>query len=250
MTAAAAGVEAVWQPPEGGGAEVTVRAPRVVVACGSLESPALLARSGIGGPATGRYLRLHPSSVVGALYGTDQQAWWGAPQAGLCDQFADTGDGYGFLIETAQYAPGADRLGDAMDLRRRPQAADGAVPLHGNLHRPHPRPRPRRGRGGRQRRGRPDLLRSATRSTWATCAAGSRSRSASTRRRDPTRSSRCAGSAPTWRRGEDLERLHRVGQADPIPRRRPQALQRPPDGHLPDGHGPRDLGRRSVRRAA
>jgi choline dehydrogenase-like flavoprotein len=102
----AAGVEAVWQPPEGDGATVTVRAPRVVVACGSLESPALLARSGIGGPATGRYLRLHPSSVVGALYGTDQQAWWGAPQAGLCDEFADTGDGYGFLIETAQYAPG------------------------------------------------------------------------------------------------------------------------------------------------
>ena len=102
----AAGVEAVWQPPEGDGATVTVRAPRVVVACGSLESPALLARSGLGGPATGRYLRLHPSSVVGALYGTDQKAWWGAPQAGLCDEFADAGEGYGFLIETAQYAPG------------------------------------------------------------------------------------------------------------------------------------------------
>jgi choline dehydrogenase-like flavoprotein len=102
----AAGVEAVWQPPEGGGATVTVRAPRVVVACGSLESPALLARSGIGGPATGKFLRLHPSSVVGAVYGTDQKAWWGAPQAGLCDEFGDTGDGFGFLIETAQYAPG------------------------------------------------------------------------------------------------------------------------------------------------
>ncbi|MGH2983686.1 MAG: GMC family oxidoreductase N-terminal domain-containing protein [Solirubrobacterales bacterium] len=102
----AAGVEAVWQPPEGGGAAVTVRAPRVVVACGSLESPALLARSGIGGAAAGDYLRLHPSTVVGALYGTDQKAWWGAPQAGLCDELADTGDGYGVLIETVQYAPG------------------------------------------------------------------------------------------------------------------------------------------------
>ncbi|CAN5531853.1 GMC family oxidoreductase [soil metagenome] len=102
----AAGVVAQWAPPSGGGAEVTVRAPRVVVACGALESPALLARSGIGGPAVGDHLRLHPSSVVGAAYGTDQQAWWGPPQAGLCDEFADTGDGYGFLIETAQYAPG------------------------------------------------------------------------------------------------------------------------------------------------
>ncbi|HET8975033.1 MAG TPA: FAD-dependent oxidoreductase, partial [Solirubrobacterales bacterium] len=102
----AAGVAADWMPPEGGGAKVTVRAPRVVVACGSLESPALLARSEIGGPATGDHLRLHPSTVVGAAYGTDQRAWWGPPQAGLCDEFADTGDGFGFLIETAQYAPG------------------------------------------------------------------------------------------------------------------------------------------------
>ena len=108
----AAGVEAIYQPvgpdglPSGDGARVTVRAPRVVVACGALESPALLRRSEIGGPAVGDYLRLHPSSVVGALYGSDQQAWWGAPQAGLVEEFADTGDGYGFLIETAQYAPG------------------------------------------------------------------------------------------------------------------------------------------------
>jgi choline dehydrogenase-like flavoprotein len=102
----ATGVEAVWQAPDGRGAKVTVRAPRVIVACGSLESPALLMRSGIGGPVVGHNLRLHPSSVVGAAYGGDQQAWWGPPQAGLCDEFADTGEGYGFLIETAQYAPG------------------------------------------------------------------------------------------------------------------------------------------------
>ncbi|MGZ5311118.1 MAG: GMC family oxidoreductase, partial [Solirubrobacterales bacterium] len=52
------------------------------------------------------HLRLHPSSVVGGAYGGDQEGWWGAPQAGLCDEFADTGEGFGFLIETAQYAPG------------------------------------------------------------------------------------------------------------------------------------------------
>ncbi|HEU4980382.1 MAG TPA: GMC family oxidoreductase [Solirubrobacterales bacterium] len=102
----AAGVEAAWECPDGRSAAVTVRAPRVVVACGSLESPALLLRSGLGGPAVGANLLLHPSSVVGAAYGTDQRAWWGPPQAGLCDEFADTGEGYGFLIETSQYAPG------------------------------------------------------------------------------------------------------------------------------------------------
>ncbi|HET8592951.1 MAG TPA: GMC family oxidoreductase N-terminal domain-containing protein, partial [Solirubrobacterales bacterium] len=102
----AAGVEAVFASPDGRRASVTVRAPRVVVACGSLESPALLLRSGLGGPAVGANLLLHPSTVVGGAYGRDQRAWWGPPQAGLCDEFADTGEGYGFLIETAQYAPG------------------------------------------------------------------------------------------------------------------------------------------------
>ena len=47
----AGGVEATWSDRQRGrSARVTVRAPQVVVACGSLESPALLLRSGIGGP--------------------------------------------------------------------------------------------------------------------------------------------------------------------------------------------------------
>jgi choline dehydrogenase-like flavoprotein len=102
----ASGVEAVWSDGDGAGARLTVSAPRVVVACGALESPALLLRSRIGGAGAGRNLRLHPTSAVAGIYGVDQAAWWGAPQAGLCDEFADTGEGYGFLIETAQYAPG------------------------------------------------------------------------------------------------------------------------------------------------
>lgn len=104
----AAGVEAThgWMDPEGRTAQLTVRAPRVVVASGSLESPALLLRSGIGGPAAGQHLRLHPCTAVFGVYGDDQRAWWGPPQAALCDEFANTGDGYGLLVETAQYAPG------------------------------------------------------------------------------------------------------------------------------------------------
>jgi choline dehydrogenase-like flavoprotein len=103
----AAGVEAVHVDAEGSvlGA-FTVRAPTVVVACGSLESPALLLRSGIGGPATGNYLRLHPCVAVIGSYAEDQRAWWGAPQAGLVDEFANVENGYGFLIESVQYAPG------------------------------------------------------------------------------------------------------------------------------------------------
>jgi choline dehydrogenase-like flavoprotein len=99
----AAGVEAVYDDLAGTRAQVTVRAPRVVVACGALESPALLLRSGIGGPAVGHYLRLHPCVAVFGQYAHDQRAWWGAPHTLLSDEFANVAGGYGFLIEGAQY---------------------------------------------------------------------------------------------------------------------------------------------------
>src|SRR5207248_1008535 len=48
----AAGVEAVYVGADGTDQRaVTIRAPHVVVACGALESPALLLRSGVGGTA-------------------------------------------------------------------------------------------------------------------------------------------------------------------------------------------------------
>jgi choline dehydrogenase-like flavoprotein len=103
----AAGVEALYADPESGRrAHVTVRAPCVIVACGALESPALLRRSDIGGPAVGRNLRLHPCTATSGFYAGDQRAWWGAPHAGLVDEFANVEDGYGFLLEATQYSPG------------------------------------------------------------------------------------------------------------------------------------------------
>src|SRR3954454_25035868 len=98
----AVGVEATHD----GGVKLTVRAPQVVVACGALESPALLLRSGIGGPAVGDYLRLHPCIAVFGIYGEDTNAFHGAPHAGLSHEFENVEDGYGFLIEGAQYTTG------------------------------------------------------------------------------------------------------------------------------------------------
>src|SRR4051794_29642234 len=61
----AAGIEGTWTDPETGrSARVTVHAPQVVVAAGSLESPALLRRSQVGGPAVGSFLRLHPCTAI------------------------------------------------------------------------------------------------------------------------------------------------------------------------------------------
>jgi choline dehydrogenase-like flavoprotein len=100
----ATGVEATCSDPQTGrSAKITVRAPQVVVACGSLESPALLLRSRIGGPATGDYLRLHPSTATIGFYADDMQAWKGAPHAGLVHEFENIEQGHGFLIEGAQY---------------------------------------------------------------------------------------------------------------------------------------------------
>jgi choline dehydrogenase-like flavoprotein len=98
----AAGVEATYD----GARKVTVRAPQVVVACGALESPALLLRSGIGGPAVGQYLRLHPAIALLGTYGEETNAFLGAPHAGLSHEFENVEDGYGFLIEAAQYTTG------------------------------------------------------------------------------------------------------------------------------------------------
>jgi choline dehydrogenase-like flavoprotein len=104
---AAAGVQATWSDAaSASAATVTVRAPQVVVACGSLESPALLLRSQIGGPAVGSHLHLHPCTATIGYYPDDLQAWKGAPHAGLVHEFENIQDGYGFLIEGAQYTTG------------------------------------------------------------------------------------------------------------------------------------------------
>ncbi len=107
----AAGVEAAYADPEapagdGATSRVTVRAPIVVVACGAIESPALLLRSQLGGPATGDFLRLHPTAAVTAYYPEPQDWCWGPPQAALSHEFADLGDRHGFLLESAQSTTG------------------------------------------------------------------------------------------------------------------------------------------------
>ena len=73
----AAGVQATVTHPDGSSTSVTVQAPTVVVAGGAIESPALLLRSGIGGPAVGKHLRLHPGGIVNGIYDEPIEAWIG-----------------------------------------------------------------------------------------------------------------------------------------------------------------------------
>jgi choline dehydrogenase-like flavoprotein len=102
----ATGVEATITQADGTTTGLRVDASCVVVACGSVESPALLLRSGIGGPAVGKNLRLHPAYFVMGVYDEPIEGWSGQIQSALSDHFFDLEDGCGFLIEATGVAPG------------------------------------------------------------------------------------------------------------------------------------------------
>ena len=87
------------------GHALTVRAQAVVVACGSIHSPALLLRSGVNLPALGRFLALHPATAVFGEMDEPVRPWTGTLQAHYSDQFADLDRGYGFKFETAPVHP-------------------------------------------------------------------------------------------------------------------------------------------------
>jgi choline dehydrogenase-like flavoprotein len=91
---------------DGSCAKLSVNAKIVVAACGSLHTAALLLRSGVNLPEIGRNLFLHPTTAVGALFDHPVEAWMGAPQTVVCNEFANLRGGYGFRVETAPAHPG------------------------------------------------------------------------------------------------------------------------------------------------
>ena len=129
----AVGVEGAWVDEDGRTARVVVRAAQVVVAGGSIESPALLLRSGIGGPAVGDYLRLHPATAVSGIYGEGQRSWWGAPQTALCDEFCDLEDGYGFVIEGTHASTGVGGMATPWESGRQHKETMLKGPSNSNL---------------------------------------------------------------------------------------------------------------------
>ena len=104
-------VEATVTHPDGSTTALTVQAPRVVVACGSVESPALLLRSGIGGPAVGKHLRLHPAGIVNGIYEEPIEAWIGQIQSEVSDHFEACEGEFGFLIESVGATPAVHASG-------------------------------------------------------------------------------------------------------------------------------------------
>lgn len=85
---------------------IKVEAKAVVLAAGALNTPAILLRSGIRGPAIGDYLRLHPVTAVWARFDQRVDPWTGILQTRYSEEFADLdGEGYGFRFETAPIHP-------------------------------------------------------------------------------------------------------------------------------------------------
>lgn len=78
----------------------------VIVAGGSIETPALLLRSGLSG-GVGKNLRLHPGTAVFAEFDDDVRAWEGTLQARVSSEFRHWDENYGPIFETVPVHPGA-----------------------------------------------------------------------------------------------------------------------------------------------
>jgi choline dehydrogenase-like flavoprotein len=100
------GVEGTYFDPDGAPRAMTIVAPRVVLAAGGFETPALLMRSGLKSLHVGQHLFIHPTVAVTGLYTSPIEAWKGPPQTIVCDEFSGMSEGYGYRIEAAPGHPG------------------------------------------------------------------------------------------------------------------------------------------------
>jgi choline dehydrogenase-like flavoprotein len=75
------------------GQRLRIRAPIVVAACGTIHTPGLLQKSGIGKkhPDLGRHITLHPATRIGALFDDRVIGWNGAMQSVYSEHFQDEG---------------------------------------------------------------------------------------------------------------------------------------------------------------
>ncbi len=103
----AVGVEAKAIDTESGKTyKVMVRAKVVVLATGTIHSPAVLLRSEVENKHIGRHLKLHPVSTVSGVYPQKVYPWQGVMQSAYNDEFAHLHENYGYKLEVAPAHPG------------------------------------------------------------------------------------------------------------------------------------------------
>lgn len=95
------GAEACYTAPDGQRRRVTVRAERVVVAGGAIQTPALLLRSGLRHPHLGQHLHLHPTVAVTGIYPWAIEPWYGPSMSVVNDSCTRLdGSNFGAKLET------------------------------------------------------------------------------------------------------------------------------------------------------
>ncbi len=103
----AMGVKGVWTSKDRSFTrEVVIKASRVIVSCGTLNSPLLLMRSGITNAQLGRNLHLHPTAFVGAVFDEETRPWEGGILTAAVTSLEDQdGKGHGPKIEMIASTP-------------------------------------------------------------------------------------------------------------------------------------------------
>jgi len=96
----AVGVKAFQLQPDGQKVAVEIKADRVVVAAGSIHTPAILKRSGLRHPQIGKNLYLHPVIGVSGFYPEPVDSWWGGMMTVANDEFARMDGNFGVKLET------------------------------------------------------------------------------------------------------------------------------------------------------
>jgi choline dehydrogenase-like flavoprotein len=88
--------------------KVIIKAKRVVVSAGTMQSPLLLLRSGLKNKHIGRNLRLHPVTFVASIYDEEIRPWEGGILTAVVNEFENQdGEGHGAKIESATMIPSA-----------------------------------------------------------------------------------------------------------------------------------------------
>ncbi|KAJ9120385.1 hypothetical protein QFC24_005342 [Naganishia onofrii] len=84
-----------------------IKANRVVVAAGTLNSPCVLLRSGLKNPTIGKNLYLHPTCIVLSEWDTEVRPWEGNILTTVINEFSDLdGQGHGVKLEGMDMLPG------------------------------------------------------------------------------------------------------------------------------------------------
>ncbi|RAR14485.1 long chain fatty alcohol oxidase [Stemphylium lycopersici] len=86
--------------------KVLIKAKRVIVSAGTMQSPLLLMRSGLKNPQIGHNLYLHPVAFLGAYHKQDIKPWEGGILTSVVGEFENLdGKGHGAKLEATNMVP-------------------------------------------------------------------------------------------------------------------------------------------------